>query len=98
MSHDVHAVTGAFGYSGRHVAERLLARGARVRTLTGHPDRPDPFGGRVEVARLVDVVAALRSPQGCFIELPCAISGEGVLQFLRPQQATHLIDAKKLKI
>jgi NADH dehydrogenase len=52
MSHDVHAVTGAFGYSGRHVAERLLARGARVRTLTGHPDRPDPFGGRVEVARL----------------------------------------------
>ncbi len=52
MSGDVHAVTGAFGYSGRHIAARLLAAGARVRSLTGHPDRPDPFGGRVEVRRL----------------------------------------------
>jgi NADH dehydrogenase len=51
MTRDVHAVTGAFGYSGRHIAERLLAQGARVRSLTGHPDRPDPFGGRVEVRR-----------------------------------------------
>ncbi len=58
----VHAVTGAFGYSGRHLAELLLARGARVRSLTGHPDRPDPFGGRVEVARLAfDEPAALRA-------------------------------------
>ncbi len=61
MAHDVHAVTGAFGYSGREVAALLLARGARVRTLTGHPDRPDPFGGRVEVAPLAfDEPAALR--------------------------------------
>ncbi|WP_242354834.1 MULTISPECIES: SDR family oxidoreductase [Anaeromyxobacter] len=45
----VHAITGAFGYSGREIARLLLARGERVRTLTGHPDRPDPFGGRVEV-------------------------------------------------
>src|SRR5512133_4100181 len=61
MARNVHAVTGAFGYSGRHVAELLLARGERVRTRAGHPDRPDPFGGRVEVARLAfDVPAALR--------------------------------------
>jgi NADH dehydrogenase len=52
MTRDVHAVTGAFGYSGRHLAALLLERGARVRSLTGHPDRPDPFGGRVEVRRL----------------------------------------------
>jgi uncharacterized protein YbjT (DUF2867 family) len=51
MRRDVHAVTGAFGYSGRHIATRLLEQGARVRSLTGHPDRPDPFGGRVEVRR-----------------------------------------------
>lgn len=51
MTRDVHAVTGAFGYSGRHVAALLLGAGARVRSLTGHPDRPDPFGGRVEVRR-----------------------------------------------
>jgi NADH dehydrogenase len=47
---DLHVVTGAFGYSGRFIAKRLLEQGLRVRTLTGHPDRPDPFDGRVEVA------------------------------------------------
>lgn len=52
MGRDVHAVTGAFGYSGRHIAGRLLDQGVPVRSLTGHPDRPDPFGGRVEVRRL----------------------------------------------
>ena len=49
MARSVHAVTGAFGYSGMHVARLLLGRGERVRSLTGHPDRPDPFAGRVEV-------------------------------------------------
>jgi uncharacterized protein YbjT (DUF2867 family) len=51
MARNVHAVTGAFGYSGRHIAERLLAQGMPVRSFTGHPDRPDPFGGRIEVRR-----------------------------------------------
>ena len=41
------AVTGAFSYSGKYVTKRLLARGDQVRTLTGHPNRGDPFGGRV---------------------------------------------------
>jgi len=49
---DLDVVTGAFGYSGRYIAERLLAAGRPVRTLTGHPNRPDPFDGRVEVAPL----------------------------------------------
>ncbi len=64
----VHAITGAFGYSGREIARLLLARGERVRTLTGHPDRSDPFGGRVEVApfhfddpaRMRDALAGVR--------------------------------------
>lgn len=43
-------VTGALSYTGRHIAERLLEMGHRVKTLTGHPGRPDPFGGRVEAA------------------------------------------------
>jgi NADH dehydrogenase len=45
---DLHVVTGASGYSGRYIAGLLLERGHRVRTLTGHPDRPSPFGDRVE--------------------------------------------------
>jgi NADH dehydrogenase len=51
MNRQVHAVTGAFGYSGLHLSKLLLERGAKVCSLTGHPDRPDPFGGRVEVRR-----------------------------------------------
>ncbi len=47
-----HAVTGAFGFSGRHIAGRLLARGDEVVTLTNHPDRPDPFGGALDVRPL----------------------------------------------
>lgn len=46
---ELHVVTGAFGYSGRHIAERLLRAGNRVRTLTNSPDREHPFGNRVEV-------------------------------------------------
>ena len=34
-----HAVTGAFGFSGRRIARRLLDDGHRVTTLTGHPGR-----------------------------------------------------------
>jgi NADH dehydrogenase len=46
------AVTGAFGYSGRFIAARLLASGHRVLTLTNSPGRADPFDGRVRVEPL----------------------------------------------
>ncbi len=42
------AVTGAFSYTGKYITRRLLDRGEEVITLTGHPNRPDPFGGRVK--------------------------------------------------
>ncbi len=42
-------VTGAFGYTGKYITRELLARGRRVRTLTSHPDRPNPFGVDIEV-------------------------------------------------
>lgn len=41
------AVTGAFGYSGRYIASRLLEAGHEVITLTNSPGRHNPFGGRV---------------------------------------------------
>jgi len=41
------AVTGAFSYSGKYITRHLLARGEEVITLTNHPNRPDPFEGRV---------------------------------------------------
>lgn len=42
------ATTGAFSYSGKYIAQRLLDRGEEVITLTGHPNRPDPFSGRIK--------------------------------------------------
>jgi NADH dehydrogenase len=60
----VHVVTGAFGYSGKYIAARLLDEGATVRTLTDSPNRPNPFGDRVradpfhfnEPAKLVEAL------------------------------------------
>ncbi len=46
------AVTGALGFTGRHIAGRLLDRGHEVVNLTNHPDRPDPFDGRTRVRPL----------------------------------------------
>ena len=46
-SSERHAVTGAFGYSGKYIARRLLDAGREVITLTGSPERPNPFEGRV---------------------------------------------------
>jgi nucleoside-diphosphate-sugar epimerase len=41
-------VTGAFSFTGRYVAARLLELGREVRTLTRHPQSASPFGPRVE--------------------------------------------------
>lgn len=46
-SPELNVVTGAFGYTGKHIARHLLDIGKQVRTITGHPDRDNPFGGRV---------------------------------------------------
>ena len=45
--HTTHAVTGAFGYSGKYIAQRLLAQGKQVVTLTNSTDRDNAFHGRV---------------------------------------------------
>lgn len=58
-------VTGAFGHSGSYIARRLLDQGHVVHTITGSPDRENPFGGRVSASpfhfdrpeRLVPVLA-----------------------------------------
>jgi NADH dehydrogenase len=44
----MNVVTGSFGFIGRHITQRLLARGEAVRTITTHPDKPNPFGSEVE--------------------------------------------------
>lgn len=46
---EINVITGAFGYTGKYITSRLLAMGKEVRTLTGHPNNPNPFGDRVRV-------------------------------------------------
>ncbi len=46
----MNVVTGSFGYTGKYITRRLLAMGQQVKTLTGHPHRPNPFGQRVSHA------------------------------------------------
>lgn len=59
-------VTGAFSYSGSHIAEALLNRGRAVRTLTYHPDRRHPLQARVDARpyQFGDVAALARSLDG----------------------------------
>lgn len=45
---DFDVVTGASGYTGRYITRLLLSRGRRVRTLTGHPTRANPFDDQIE--------------------------------------------------
>jgi NADH dehydrogenase len=48
----IHAVTGAFGYSGKYIARRLVAAGHRVITLTNSAGRENPFGNAVKAFAL----------------------------------------------
>jgi len=47
MDKQIQAVTGAFGYSGKYIAQRLLAEGQPVITLTNSLHRENPFGEQV---------------------------------------------------
>lgn len=49
MPSPLHVITGAFGYSGRYIAARLIKAGHRVRTLTNSPHRDHPFGDAIEI-------------------------------------------------
>ena len=66
----IHAVTGAFGYSGRYIATRLLEQGRTVVTLTNSVNRANPFGGRIRAAPL-----SFREPD----KLAAALAGVEVL-------------------
>jgi len=52
MQSPFDVVTGAFSFTGRYIAQRLLAAERRVKTLTNHPQRPGAEELNVEVAPL----------------------------------------------
>lgn len=59
-------VTGAFSYTGRYIARRLLSQDRRVRTLTNHPKRAGAEDVKVDVAPLqfTDRAALVESLRG----------------------------------
>ena len=71
LSHPKNTVvTGAFSYTGRYVAKRLLHQGVDVRTLTRSTGRENPFGGLVKAFPL-----DFTNPDG----IRRAMEGAGVL-------------------
>ncbi|MFZ1085505.1 MAG: NAD(P)H-binding protein [Terracidiphilus sp.] len=44
----MNVVTGAFGYTGKYIARRLINSGEKVITLTGSPNRANEFGNKVK--------------------------------------------------
>jgi len=46
----IHTVTGAFGYSGKYIAQRLLERGHAVQTITNSVYRQNPFGDEIKIS------------------------------------------------
>ena len=47
--HQIHTITGAFGFSGKYIARRLLQKGYTVKTLPHSVERKNPFGSEIEV-------------------------------------------------
>jgi len=68
-THELHVVTGAFGYTGKYITRRLLDAGRRVRTITGHPNRANCFGNQVEIAPMDfgDRAGLVRSLRGASV-------------------------------
>ena len=70
---DLAVVNGAFSYTGRYVARRLLDQGVQATTLTRSPDAEDPLADHVEAAPLdfFDPDGLVRSMQGAGVLKRC---------------------------
>jgi uncharacterized protein YbjT (DUF2867 family) len=66
---ELDVVTGAFGYTGKYITQRLLDAGRRVRTITGHPKRATCFGSKIEIAPMNfgDRAGLVRSLRGASV-------------------------------
>ncbi|MHB8881936.1 MAG: SDR family oxidoreductase [Thermodesulfovibrionales bacterium] len=49
MADELHVVTGAFGFTGKYIARRLVDAGLRVRTITNSYERANPFKDKIKV-------------------------------------------------
>lgn len=94
------AVTGALGFSGRHLTGRLLAMGDDVVNLTNHPGRRDPFGGRVPAAALdfehpARLTAALEGVDTLFNTYWVRFPRDGLTHALAVRNSVTLFEAAR---
>ena len=61
---DLAVVTGAFSFTGNHVARRLLKQGVRIRTLTRRPDQPTPSAALWKLPLRTGGSSSLKSSRG----------------------------------
>lgn len=63
---EIHTVTGAFGFSGKYIAKRLLKAGKTVRTLTNSTDHSGELKDKIETYPLIfdDTDKLIESLQG----------------------------------
>ena len=66
MNAPLNIVTGAFGFTGKYIAARLLSMGERVRSLTGHSGKTVTWSDQVETVPLAfqDARALVRNLEG----------------------------------
>ncbi|HPO12810.1 MAG TPA: hypothetical protein PLI09_05150 [Candidatus Hydrogenedentes bacterium] len=65
------AVTGAFGYSGKYIAQRLLKKGIEVITLTDSPQRKHDFGTSIQAYPFhVAILGAILGKQRPIFSIP----------------------------
>ncbi len=50
-NHDIHMVTGAFGFTGKYIAKELLAKGHCVATITNSPNRKSELAGKIHAEK-----------------------------------------------
>ena len=94
-------VTGAFGYTGKYITQRLLDDGAVVRSLTRNPASFSPFGDRVERHPLdfddyVQLIDSLRGADTLYNTFWIRFAHGQVSHATAVQNTKNLVDAAKM--
>ena len=94
------AVTGAFSYTGKYIARRLLDAGRHVRTLTNHPDPNSPPYTKLEAApynfdRPGELVRSLTDVQTLYVTYWVRFPYKGVTFEKSVRNTTALFNAAR---
>ncbi|MBM2816884.1 MAG: hypothetical protein HW421_3646 [Ignavibacteria bacterium] len=97
---NIHAVTGAFGYSGRYIAKRLLDAGKEVITLTNSTNKPNPFQDKVKQFPLDftdtnDITTSLHNVEVLYNTYWVRFNYKGFRQSVAVENTIKLIDAAR---